>query len=146
MVRGVVSFLHEQQKIPTTEIGKITITAHSGGYNAASAVIALGGLSNHVTDVLLFDASYGNLERFVDWIAAGNNRRLTSIFTAHLASANVELMAMLRKRNVNYDLLIDEKLTPQTLLPRRAILVAAGPAHTCLNLASSAWPSTEIGM
>jgi hypothetical protein len=123
MVRDVVKYLHDEKKIPTTDIGKITITAHSGGYNAASAVIAVGGLSDHITDVLLFDASYGNLERFADWIAAGKNRRLISIFTAHLASANVELTAMLHKRNVNYDSLIDENLTPVLLAPRRAIFI-----------------------
>jgi len=124
LVTDVVKFLHDEKKIPTTNIGNIVVTAHSGGYKATSAVCAVGGLSDHITDVLLFDASYGGLDRFADWISApGKDRRLVSIFTAHLASANVQLMADLRKRDVKYDLVIDENLTPELLAPRRAIFI-----------------------
>jgi hypothetical protein len=123
LVNDVVKFLYDEKKIPMRQIGRIIITAHSGGYKAASAVVAVGGLSDHITDVLLFDASYGGLERFADWIAAGKDRRLISIFTAHLASANVELMAMLAARGLHYDLLMDEKLTPEMVSPRRMIFI-----------------------
>ena len=118
-----LKFLYDEKKLPTQQIGRIVITAHSGGYKAASAVVAVGGLSDHITDVLLFDASYGELQRFAGWIAAGKDRRLISIFTAHLASANVELMVMLASRRVHYDLLMDEKLTPQMTSPRRMIFI-----------------------
>jgi hypothetical protein len=123
LIRDVARFLHDEKKIPTTDIGRITITAHSGGYKAASAVVAVGGLSDHITDVLLFDASYGGLDRFADFIAGGSNRRLVSIFTEHLASENVQLMAMLGKKGAPYDLLLDEKLSPQMLAPRKAIFI-----------------------
>jgi hypothetical protein len=123
LVKDIVKFLYDEKKISTREIGRIVITAHSGGYKAASAVVAVGGLTDQITDVLLFDASYGGLDRFADWIAGGKDRRLISIFTAHLASANVELMAMLTARGVHYDLLMDEKLTPEMIAPRRMIFI-----------------------
>src|SRR5207253_727635 len=85
MVNEVVGYLHDEGKIPTTDVGHIAVTAHSGGYLAASAVVARGGLADHITDVLLFDASYGGLENFADWCKPAGNRRFISIFTAHLA-------------------------------------------------------------
>src|SRR4051794_5214455 len=95
LVREVLEFLHDEKKISTTTIGRIALTAHSGGYKAVSAICSRGGLRDNITDVLLFDASYGDLDGFADWIKLGGERRLVSIFTAHLAPANFELLTLL---------------------------------------------------
>jgi hypothetical protein len=130
MVREVIAFLHAEKKIPTTRVGHITLTAHSGGYNAVSAICAKGGLDDNITDVLLFDASYGGLERFADWTAAGKNRRLISIFTAHLAPANFELLALLKKAGTKYDLAMEKDLTDDFLKQREALFIhTADLAH-----------------
>jgi hypothetical protein len=123
MVREVVEFLHREKKIHSTDIGHITLTAHSGGYNAVSAIVANGGLNDHITDVLLFDASYGGLERYADWISAGKNRRLVSIFTAHLAPANFELLTLLKKAGTKYDLTMEKDLTDAFLKQREALFI-----------------------
>jgi hypothetical protein len=123
MVREVIAFLHAEKKIQTTRVGHITLTAHSGGYNAVSAICAKGGLDDHITDVLLFDASYGGLERYADWIAVGKNRRLVSIFTAHLAPANFELLALLKKVGTKYDLAMEKDLSDEFLKQREALFI-----------------------
>lgn len=123
MVREVVEFLHAEKKIPSTEIGHITLTAHSGGYNAVSAICAKGGLADHITDVLLFDSSYGGLENYANWIAAGKNRRLVSIFTAHLAPANFELLTLLKKAGTKYDLTMEKDLSDDFLKQREALFI-----------------------
>jgi hypothetical protein len=123
MVREMVEFLHREKKIHSTDIGHITLTAHSGGYNAVSAIVANGGLNDHITDVLLFDASYGGLERYADWISAGKNRRLVSIFTAHLAPANFELLTLLKKAGTKYDLTMEKDLTDAFLKQREALFI-----------------------
>src|SRR5690348_4521788 len=123
MVREVVEFLHNEKKIPTTEIGHITLTAHSGGYNAVSAICAKGGLTDHITDVLLFDSSYGGLENYANWIGAGKNRRLVSIFTAHLAPANFELLTLLKKAGTKYDLTMEKELSDNFLKQREALFI-----------------------
>jgi hypothetical protein len=73
----------------------------------AGAVLAQGGLESQISDVLLFDATYGSLSRFADWLAGGRSRRLVSIFTDHLAGENVQLMALLRERKVPFSVSLD---------------------------------------
>src|SRR3982751_3228171 len=104
LVDEVMAYLRDQKKISTSATaGRIAITAHSGGYNAAGATVARGAVkyAAHLTDVILFDATYGRLESFADWINSGHgDRRLISIFTGHLAGENFELMTLMRKRGV----------------------------------------------
>jgi hypothetical protein len=123
MVREVVEYLYAQKKIPTTDIGHIVLTAHSGGYNAASMICARGGLADHITDVLLFDSSYGGLENFAHWIAQDHDRRLVSIFTAHLAPANFELLTLLKKAGTDDDLTMEKDLTDDFLKQRTALFI-----------------------
>jgi hypothetical protein len=123
LMREIVEYLHAEKKIPTTTIGQIVLTAHSGGYNAVAAICDHGGLRENITDVLLFDASYGGLEHYADWIALGHDRRLVSIFTAHLAPANFELLTLLKQQNVSYEILMEKNLTPDVLKKRTAIFI-----------------------
>ena len=73
--------------------------------------------------MLLFDASYGNLEGYADWIKLGNERRLVSIFTAHLAPANFELLTLLKQRQVPYEITMEKDLTPELLSKRTALFI-----------------------
>jgi hypothetical protein len=127
MIDEVVAYLRSEQKISeSATVCRIAISAHSGGYNAAGFVVARGAEKylDHITDVLLFDASYGRLESFADWIKLGGDRRLVSLFTAHLADENFELMTLLKKRGVSdFDIAMESDLTPQLLPQRKAIFI-----------------------
>jgi hypothetical protein len=123
MIDQVAGFLKESGKIPTTRVGRITLSAHSGGYRAASFVLRVGGLRDHITDVLLFDASYGQLDGFADFCKLGGGRRLISLFTEHLADENVELMAMLQKRGVAFSVAMEADLKPAMLAGRAALFI-----------------------
>jgi|SRR5581483_3161571 len=123
LMREIVDYLHDEKKIPTTTIGRVVLTSHSGGYNAVSAICARGGLRENITDVLLFDSSYGGLENYADWIKLDHDRRLVSIFTAHLAPANFELLTLLKSRDVPYEILMEKQLTPEILSKRTATFI-----------------------
>jgi hypothetical protein len=128
LVDEVIKYLRDQKKIaPTATVGRIAITAHSGGYNAAGAVVARGAMkyADHITDVILFDATYGRLESFADWMKSGHgDRRLISIFTAHLAGENFELMTLLKKRGISdFEMTMETDVTPDLLRPRRALFI-----------------------
>ena len=73
--------------------------------------------------MLLFDSSYGELEGFADWIKLDHDRRLVSIFTAHLAPANFELMTDLKDRGVPYEITMERNLKPEFLNQRTAIFI-----------------------
>lgn len=123
LLAEVAERLKADGKTPTAQIGKVVLTAHSGGYRATAQCVARGGLTDHITDVLLFDATYGGLDSFADYAAGGNGRRVVTIFTEHLASENYMLLTMLSKRSVPADLWMDTDLTAAALLPRRPIFI-----------------------
>ncbi len=122
LLKDVAAALRDAGKAKTDKIGSVILTAHSGGYKAAAACLKHGGLADHITDVLLFDATYGGLDQFANF-AAGANRRIVSIFTEHLASENYMLLVMLSKRSAPYSLLMEDDWKDDDLLPRRTIFI-----------------------
>lgn len=84
LLRDVATSLKDAGKIKTDKIGSVILTAHSGGYKATAACVKHGGLADQITDVLLFDATYGGLEQFANFAAAGANRRIVKIGRAHV--------------------------------------------------------------
>jgi hypothetical protein len=122
LIREVAQFLKTSGKIPTERLGKITLSAHSGGYNVTRAILERGGLARNLTDVLLFDATYGGLEVFAAW-GAQKNHRLISLFTEHLASENFQLLTLLQRRGAIVTSLLEPGLDEKTLTLRRPAII-----------------------
>jgi hypothetical protein len=125
----VTAYLKSQGKIKTDKIGKVALSAHSGGYKVTAAVLDHGGMSDQITDVLLLDASYGSLEWFSAWCAGAKDRRLVSLFTDHLADENKTIMDLLAKATVKYDVLEEKTLTDSSLTARRPMFMHTTLAH-----------------
>ncbi len=124
LMEEVFDYLKTEHKLGRSKaIGNITLTAHSGGYNVVSAILKHGGLREQIMDVVLFDASYGGLDGYVDWVSEGHGRRLVSIFTEHLAVRNYQLITMLQSKAIPFQTLMDGALTEQILAPRKAIFI-----------------------
>jgi len=122
LLHEITAFLQTDGKLSHTQIGHIILSAHSGGYRVARAILDHGGLEEHITDVFLFDASYGGLETFAQW-GKPSGRRLISLFTEHLASENFQLLVLLKKQGVAVDAALDPKLPRQVLMARRPHLI-----------------------
>jgi hypothetical protein len=121
LITEVTDYLAKQGKIHTHRIGKIVLSTHSGGYAVTSAILDHGGLADHITDVLLFDSSYGGLDEFSNWVSAGYKRRLVSIFTAHLAPENYMLITMLQKSHTPFSTKMESDIDANVLKPREAL-------------------------
>jgi hypothetical protein len=63
-------------------VRRIILVAHSGGFDAAGAILAHGRLGPRVKRVVLFDALYGNTSQFLDWVQGAPDRSLVSIYNA----------------------------------------------------------------
>jgi hypothetical protein len=78
------------------ELGRLCISAHSGGYHAAACALRGGGVEIHET--YLFDALYADVEVFRDWVLAGNGKptsarhKLVSYFTAGRTESNTRAL------------------------------------------------------
>jgi len=120
LLQAVAAFLNEQGVITSPRIGSIVLSAHSGGYRALSNVLKIGGVSDAVTDVLLFDATYADLDGFANWLAGAQTRRLVTIFTDDTISGNVELMTMLQKHDVRSSSIMQDDIAAGPLRMRGA--------------------------
>lgn len=123
LMEEITRFLYADGKLRSEKIGRIALTAHSGGYRVTSQILDHGGMEPNITDVLLFDASYGNLNGFADWCSRVKGRRLVSIFTDHLAGENVWLMSLLQKRKYSFNVMMEDDLKTMPLTGRAGFFI-----------------------
>jgi hypothetical protein len=110
--------------------GRIILSGHSGGYHVISAIVDHGGLSDHVKEVWLFDALYGQTEKFLAWSDREQGRML-NIFTDHggTSQETEALMKTLKSRGSDF-LLIDESQKHALDLKRhRLVFLHTGLEH-----------------
>lgn len=129
MIEEVTAFLLSEGKVRTNRVGKIVLTAHSGGYKVTARVLHHGGLTDHVSDVILLDASYGNLDDFVAYMAGHPDARLVSFHTKHLDDENKELQGLLDKDHVPYRLVGESELSAGTVAPRGVTFISTTLPH-----------------
>jgi hypothetical protein len=123
MLAEAISFLVAQGRVPAgAVVGKVALTAHSGGYLVTHSILGRGDLKDHITDVLLFDATYGGLDHFADW-AAVPGHRLVSVCTDHLGHENAQLVALLQKKGVTVPVKLEEDVTVADLTKRGPLVV-----------------------
>ena len=61
------------------DVASITLVAHSAGYEAALAILEHGQVDALIRDVVLFDALYGEEQRYLAWFASHPQARLLSV-------------------------------------------------------------------
>lgn len=124
LLSEALGFLASQGRIDAKAVlGHVALTAHSGGYLVVSSILGRNELSGQLTDVILFDSTYGGLPAIADWCAADRKRRLISICTQHLGHQNAQLIALLQKRGVQPHVVLEEDLTPADVARRGVLIV-----------------------
>lgn len=115
---------------PTARIGRIVLTAHSGGYGGAGGVLTRGGMNDAITDVILFDSAYGYYDAFAHWTTASPAHHLLSVFTDDTSTGNAALMAMVQSPQPNIYVRLGDTLTLAQLQTRAPTFVlTTGIAH-----------------
>lgn len=61
---------------PRAALGRLCVSAHSGGYHAAACAIRHGSVKVH--EVYLFDALYAESDVFRDWVIEGRGKPMSS--------------------------------------------------------------------
>lgn len=105
------------------KLGKIVLTAHSGGYGGAGGVLTRGGLNDNISDVILFDAAYGYLDAFANWVKASPQHHLLSVFTDDTSTGNAALMGMLQGPQPNLYVRLGKDMTLANLQTRAPTFV-----------------------
>lgn len=125
LAEEAMAILAAEGLVPTRRIGRVLLAGHSGAYRVISFCLEQGGLEEQISDVCLLDASYGRLEAFVDWASRRPAGRMFSIFTDHLAGANVWLLTHLRKKGVSCELLDAEDASDAMVAKERVLFLHA---------------------
>jgi len=123
LVEESLATLHGAGKIKTEAIGHVLISGHSGAYKGLSCCADHGGLDAQLAGVCLLDASYGNLDMFVNWVEKHPQGRFFSIFTDHLAPQNVYMFTRMQKADEHCALKLDTDLSDDLLAKSRALLL-----------------------
>jgi hypothetical protein len=90
----------------------VVIVAYSGGFAPAAWSIRHGGLGHRLRGVVLFDALYGEIDVFADWIATDRTGFLISTFTNSTRAGNEKLQHLLAERGIQSDTTLDRQLQP----------------------------------
>lgn len=116
----------------------IVIVAYSGGYVAAAAAIARGGLRKRVRGVVLLDSLYGDMDKFAKWIEADPSAFFVSVYLNSTRNQNARFEDLLTAHDVD--------VSPQinTRLASGGVAVVPGGSVRHRDLVTHAWVDYPI--
>ncbi|MDX2202497.1 MAG: alpha/beta hydrolase [Hyphomicrobiaceae bacterium] len=117
----------------------IVFVAYSGGYLPAAFAIQNGGTAKRVRAVLLLDALYGDLDKYMSWILRHRSGVFVSAYTHHTAERNADLQKVLKDRNILFETAIRKPLLPGTLA-----FVETGPEILHRDYVTEAWAAEPV--
>jgi len=93
----------------------VVIVAYSGGYLPTAWSLTRGGLEKRLRGVVLFDALYGELGIFADWIGNDPSAFFISSYTSSTRGRNAELQRILSEREVAFTTSMPRALRPGSI-------------------------------
>jgi hypothetical protein len=122
--------LQQKGKLKAKEIGNIILSGHSGGYRVISFILAQGGMTGRVKEVWLFDALFGQTEKFVAWFDRYHGR-LINIYAPNgrTKEETEKLMANLKQKGTEFLTIKETEVTPQQLQTKNLIFLFTELGH-----------------
>lgn len=130
LVNGVIQKLKKERSIAKNcEAGNIILAGHSGAYRVMAYILQNGNMP--VQEVILFDALYGETDKFLNWIQADNSHRFIDIYT-NGGGTNIESQQLAKKLpalNIPTDTTEESDVTIQQLQAHRIIFIHSLHQH-----------------
>jgi hypothetical protein len=126
----IIEWLFQQKKTTSRQIGNIILSGHSGGYHVISFILMRGGLTDHIREVFLFDALYGQTEKYVYWLDH-HNGKLISIYTKDGGTKDETeaLISDLEGWGIPYLARKEADVTPEDLRKHRLVFLYTDLQH-----------------
>jgi hypothetical protein len=126
----ILNFLVKNKKIKTKNIGSIVLAGHSGAYRVMSFILLRGGLTNSIKEVYLFDALYGQTEKFAYWLDHSKGR-LLDIYTEDGGTKQESqyLMDDLKAWEIPFLSLKESEVSMGDLLNNRIVFISSDLQH-----------------
>ena len=130
LMADVIQYLKLKNKIKSDEIGRIILAGHSGAYRVISFCLMHGGLTQNISDIILFDALYGQIDKYIHWITNFDGRFI-DIYTDNggTKSETERMINFLEINNINFIETEEAKLTLTELKKNRLIFIHSDLTH-----------------
>jgi hypothetical protein len=130
LVADVLGTLKARGLAATTKPGAIVLAGHSGAYRVMAFILTRGGLTANVKEVYLFDALYGQMEKFAHWIERFPGK-LIDIYTKDggTRDPSLDLMDDLRAWEIPFAAVPESTVTPDILKKNRLVFIDSPLAH-----------------
>lgn len=130
MVDEVVDILNHVGLLETNQVGSIILAGHSGAYRVMSYILLHGGYTINIKEVYLFDALYGQTEKFTYWIDHYQGK-LINIFTPDggTKDESENLMVDLIAWQIPFLAVKETELTAEQLSTNRLIFIDSDQEH-----------------
>lgn len=117
-------------KIKTNKAGKIIIAGHSGGYRVMSYILMHGGMNDNIKEVYLFDALYGQTEKFTYWVDHYKGK-LINIYTTdgETMPETERMIECLKGWGIPYISKLEKDITPDDIKNNRNIFIYSDLTH-----------------
>ena len=116
----------------------VVIVAYSGGYLPTAWSLIRGGVGKRLRGVVLFDALYGELDTFANWIKNDSSAFFVSSYTKSTQGLNMELQHMLTGSEVAFSTSLQETLRQGSV----TFLATADAKHN--DFVTHAWVDSPI--
>ena len=130
LVSDVLSTLKARGVIKNPRPGSIVLAGHSGAYRVMAFILTRGGLTANIREVYLFDALYGQTEKFAHWIERFPGR-LVDIHTAEggTRGPSLDFMDDLRAWKIPFAAVPESAVTEDLLRKNRLVFIESPLEH-----------------
>lgn len=130
LVADVLATLKERGVIEKPRPGSIVLAGHSGAYRVISFILLRGGLTENLREVYLFDALYGQVEKYAWWV--GHSRgRLVVIHTPEGGTRpqTLDFLDDLRAWGIPFAAIPESAVTAEILRKNRLVFIESPLPH-----------------
>ena len=130
LVNDVIITLKREKIISRkTTPGNILLAGHSGAYRVMAHIVKYG--DQPIQEVILFDALYGQTDKFMNWILSDIENRFINIYTDEGGTdmESKEMVKQLLQKNIIPDTLEEKEITPSLLQKDRIIFIHSLKKH-----------------
>jgi hypothetical protein len=129
-IEDVADYLCKAGKTTTRNVGKVILSGHSGAYHVISFALMQGGMSEKIREVYLFDALYGQTEKFAHWIDYFQGKMVVIYTDSGGTKAETErMMEDLRAWKIPFFACDESSLAPRDLAEHRLVFIHTDLGH-----------------
>lgn len=126
----ITAHLKKKNIIRNQTVGNILVSGHSGAFRVISFILQKSGLINNIKEVYLFDALYGQTEKYGHWVDHFNGK-LINIYTndGGTKDETEKFIDDLRDWGIKFLSKEESEVTPEDLLKNRLIFIHSQLEH-----------------